>query len=157
MTHAEVISVVGLVVSITSVVFSLYFNYRDRACLRTTSKFYSGRSHPYIEVTIVTPDADRSSFDCGAVPMRKASGWGSFWEKTKEDCGLANMKDTISRWTRMICCQRRPMVRFYFTIFGSRTHWGDGIQLRTRKLMSTYFGIHDREADDYLPQGGGLT
>jgi hypothetical protein len=52
-THAEVISVVALVVSITSVAFSLYFNYRDRACLRTTSKFYSGRSHPYIEVTIV--------------------------------------------------------------------------------------------------------
>ena len=50
--HAEVISVIALVVSIERRLFPL-FQLPGSSLPRTTSKFYSGRSHPYIEVTIV--------------------------------------------------------------------------------------------------------
>lgn len=55
MTRAEIISVVALVVSIASVAFSFYFNYRDRARPKATSKFYPGHDYglPHISVTIV--------------------------------------------------------------------------------------------------------
>jgi hypothetical protein len=56
MTRAEVISSIALIVSIMSVVFSVYFGYRDRAHLKATSKFYPGDPDygpAWISVTIV--------------------------------------------------------------------------------------------------------
>lgn len=40
MTRAEFISVIALLVSVASVCFSVYFNFRDRAHLKTKSVYY---------------------------------------------------------------------------------------------------------------------
>ena len=56
MARAEIISVIALLVSIGSLGFFIYFNYRDRAHLKATSRFYPGDPDygpPHISVTIV--------------------------------------------------------------------------------------------------------
>ena len=56
MARAEIIAVIALVVSIISLGSSIYFNYRDRAHLKTTSRFHAGHPEygpPHISVTIM--------------------------------------------------------------------------------------------------------
>ena len=40
MMRSEIISVLALLLSVVSIGFSVYFNFRDRANIKTTSKFY---------------------------------------------------------------------------------------------------------------------
>jgi hypothetical protein len=55
MTRSEVISIVALLISVTSLVFSFYFNFRDRANLKTSSQFFAASEFgpSRVEFTIV--------------------------------------------------------------------------------------------------------
>lgn len=57
MQISDYISIAALLISITSLLISWYFNFRDKANLKTFAKFYSGEptygSRPHITIKIV--------------------------------------------------------------------------------------------------------
>jgi hypothetical protein len=59
MARAEVISIVALLVSIASLGFSVFFNFRDRARLRTKSTFYPDNQYRSAHISFSVVNAGR--------------------------------------------------------------------------------------------------
>jgi hypothetical protein len=59
MTRSEIISVLALLLSVISIGFSVYFNFRDRGNIKTSSTFYPGSDFGSASVHITIVNAGR--------------------------------------------------------------------------------------------------